>query len=77
MKQAVPLKVRWEFKLTDRQKVDEFVESMEYYDDEHPRPTDLTTMDAIQEYMRNLETHAAQKVKQLHIRAGKEERPSA
>ena len=62
----------------DRQKkVDEFVESMEKYDDEHPCPTDLSTMGAIQEYMRNLETHAALKVKQLYRRAGQEERQSS
>ena len=63
--------------VTARQKVDEFVESMEKYDDEHPCPTDLSTMGAIQEYMRNLETHAALKVKQLYRRAGQEERQSS
>ena len=76
-KQAVPQKVRWELKLTDRQKVDEFVESMEKYDDEHPCPTDISTMEAIQDYMRNLETHAARTVKQLYRHAGQEEQQSS
>ena len=66
-------KVRWELKLTDRQKVDKFVESMGKYDDDHPCPTDLSTVDTIQEYMRNLESHAEQKVKW----AGQEERQSS
>ena len=49
---------------------------MEKYDHEHACPTDLSTIDAIQEYMRNLETHAARKVKQLYRRAGQKERQS-
>ena len=76
-KQEVPQKVHWELKLTGRQKVDEFVESMEKYDDEHPCPTDISTMEAIQDYMRNLETHAARTVKQLYRRAGQEEQQSS
>ena len=66
----MPQKVPWELKLTDRQKVDKFVGSIKKYDDEHPRPTYVSTIDAIQEYMHNLETHAAWKVKQLYRRAG-------
>ena len=52
-----------ELKLTDKQKVDEFVESMEKYDYKHPCPTGTSTMTAIQEYMSSMETHAARTVK--------------
>ena len=75
-KQANPQKVHWELKLTDRQKVDEFVESMENYDDEHPCPMDKSTMASIQEYMRSLESHATRTVKRLYRRAGLEEQRS-
>ena len=72
-KQAVPQKVRWEHKLTDRQKVDEFVESMKNYTDEHLCPTNISTMGAIQDYMRELESHAARMVKHLYRSAGQEQ----
>ena len=75
-KQSTPQKGRWEFKLTDRQKVDEIVESMEKYDNEHPCPTDTSTMAAIQKYMSSIETHAAPTVRRLYRRAGKEEQRS-
>ena len=71
---AVPQKVRWELNLTDRQKVYEFVESMEKYDDIHTCPTDLSKMDTILEYKRNLERHHARKVNQLYRRAGQGKR---
>ena len=45
--------------MTDRQRVDKFGDSMEKYNDEHPCPTVISTMEAIQDYMRNLEAHAA------------------
>ena len=57
--------------------MDEFVECMDKFDDNHPCPTEISSMEAVQEYMRSLESHAAQKVKQLCRRAGQKETQSS
>ena len=63
--------------MTDRQKVEEFVKSMEKYEDEQPCPTDTSTMAAIQDYMRNLESHATRTFKRLYRKGGQEEQRSS
>ena len=40
-------------------------------------PTEISSMEAVQEYMHSLESHAAQKVKRLHRRAGQKENQSS
>ena len=68
-KQAIQQKVRWELKLTDRQKVDEFVEHMERYGTEQPGPIENSSLDDVIEYMKDMQHQMARKVKQLYLRA--------
>ena len=75
-KQMVQQNVRWELKLTYRQKVNKLIECMKQYDDAHSRPTETDTTEAVQEYMRNLEKHTSQKLKQIYRRAGQEDHQS-
>ena len=70
-------KVRWELKLTDRQKVDEYVKYMEKCNYAHPCPTEASTIDAVQEYTRILKRHVARKGKQPYQRAEQDERRSS
>ena len=76
-KQEVQQKVRWELKLTDRQKVDEFVEHMERFGTERLGPTEDSSLDAVMEYMKDMQHQMARKVKQLYLRAGQGESQSS
>ena len=58
-------KVRYELHLTDKQKCDEFVESMETLLD-LTAPTDDMTDEDVMEYMRRIEQHSAHTVKRLY-----------
>ena len=66
-------KARWKLKLTDRQKVDEFVEHMERYGTERQGPTEHSNLDEVMEFMKDMQHQMAQKVKQLYPRAGQGE----
>ena len=70
-------KVRWELKLTDRQKVDEFVEHMERYGTDRPGPTADSSLTDVMKYMNDMQQQMARKVKQLYLRAGQGEQRSS
>ena len=76
-KQAEVQKVRWELKLTDRQKVDEFVEHMERYGTDRPGPTADSSLTDVMKYMNDMQQQMARKVKQLYLRAGQGEQRSS
>ena len=67
---ATPQKVRWELKLPDRQKVYEFVEHMKRYGTERMDPMDISSLDDVMEYTKDMKQQMARKVKQLYLRAG-------
>ena len=68
-KQVRTQKVRYELRLTDKQKCDEFTEAMEAMI-QLPTPNDSNTDEEIIEYMRHLETHSGQIVRRLYTKAG-------
>ena len=61
-KQYEQQKVRWELKLTDRQKVDEFVEHMERYGTERLGPTEQNSLGEVMDYMKDMQHQIVRKV---------------
>ena len=69
---SVPQKVRYELRLSDRHKCEEFTESMEALL-ALPSPTDASTEEEILEYMRHIENCSSSTVKDLYNRAGQQQ----
>ena len=63
--------------VTDRRKVDEFVEHMERYGTERLGPTEYSSLDEVMESTKDMQHQMARKVKQLYLRAGKGETRSS
>ena len=68
-KRTRPQKVRYELRLTDRHKCDEFAEAMEALL-LLPKPTDESTDEEVMDYMRMLEDHSSKTVKKLYAQSG-------
>ena len=70
-------KVRWELRLTDRAKCDEYTEAMEDFENEIEPPQADTSIDDIFKYMEKLHSHMFSTVKKLYHKAGQDKRFSS
>ena len=70
-------KVRWELRLTDRTKCDEYTEAMEKFEKETDPPCEESSIDEIFLYMEKLHSHMSTTVKRLYHNAGQDKRFSS
>ena len=68
-KQYKPQKLRYELRLTDKHKCDEFAEAMETLL-LLPKPTDESTYEEVLDYMRILEEHSSKTARKLYEQSG-------